>query len=555
MFVDRFGRQALGTLALALILAGCGGGGGGGDAGSGSGDSSKAQVSAQLAPACSGASCAAVDATTYAGQGVGVWSYANTTGSEQQIAVKLHNLAARPVTLIYANTGNAAVAMPALTLTPLAQTKAQQSSGEDPSDPQLVNQIPERVRLFEPRLAPQQGSATAMPLRSAAAPQAVGSQRSWFIDANGPAIESRTATLRRQASVPTPAGSRTINLWLENAEYDPGKVDDTMLDTVMQRFTNGPNAIHTLVTGLAGQPWGPHSHSNLIDPDQAIDIVLVNFVPDGRPYGLQGYFWSLNDFKADPNDAWLKYSNQSLSFYIDAETLYLGRDGIATQTSTLAHEFIHMINFYQRSVLQGTQYRFDTFLEEMTALMAEDVLAERITPGSNPVRDSRIPSWLSRPGFNCDLAAWTGSGSSPCFGYNIVGSLGAYLLRQHGIGFYQQLLHNFSSTDSLQVLGHAVGQASGTSLPVTLQRWGADIALLPSTAPAGYGWPARSEQGFTLSAIDGQAYAGIRSMPTTVPPQLMARGYFPFVRQPDAQGIYQEQLRVPAGTTLTAIVQ
>lgn len=553
MFVDRFGRQALGTLALALTLAGCGGGGG--DGGGGGGDSSKAQVSAQLAPACAGASCAAVDATTYAGQGVGVWSYANTTQGEQQLAVKLNNLAARPVTLIYTNTGDASVAMPALTLTPQAQTKALQSTSEAPSGSPQVNQIPERVRNFKPSLAPQQGSAAIQPLRAAAAPQAVGSQRSWFIDANGPAIESRTATLRRQTGLATPSGSRTINLWLENSEYDPGKVSDAMLDTVMQRFTNGPDAIHTLVTGLAGQPWGPHNRSNLLDPDQAIDIVLVNFVPDGRPYGLLGYFWSLNDFKADPSDAQLKYSNQSLSFYIDTETLYLGRNGIATQISTLAHEFIHMINFYQRSVLQGTQYQFDTFLEEMTALMVEDVLAERIAPGSNPMRDSRIPSWLSRPGFNCDLAAWNGSGSSPCFGYNIAGSLGAYLLRQHGIGFYRQLLRNSSSTDSLQMLGNAIGQAAGTSLPATLQRWGADIALLPSTAPAGYGWPARSEQGFTLSAIDGQTYANIRHLPTTVPPQLMARGHFPFVRQPDAQGTYQEQLRVPAGTTLTAIVQ
>lgn len=192
-----------------------------------------------------------------------------------------------------------------------------------------------------------------------------------YTDTGDASVPVPALTLTPQAqSAATPSGSRTINLWLENAEYDPGKVSDAMLDTVMQRFTNGPGAIHALVTGLAGQPWGPHNRSNRIDSGQAIDIVLVNFVPDGRPYGLLGYFWSLNDFKADPSDAQLKYSNQSLSFYIDTETLYLGRNGNATQISTLPHEFIHMINFYQRSVLQGTQYQFDTFLKEMPALMA-----------------------------------------------------------------------------------------------------------------------------------------------------------------------------------------
>jgi hypothetical protein len=49
--------------------------------------------------------------------------------------------------------------------------------------------------------------------------------------------------------------------------------------------------------------------------------------------------------------------------------------------------------------------------------------------------------------------------------------------------------------------------------------------------------------------------ASIRTLPTTVPVKLNARGHFPFLRQPDAQGVYQEQLRVPPGSTLTAVVR
>ena len=314
--------------------------------------------------------------------------------------------------------------------------------------------------------------------------------------------------------------------------------------------------MHTLVTGLAGQPWGAHTHGELIAADQPIDIVFVNFTPDSQPYGLLGYFWAVNNFKRQPGDAQFQYSNESLSFYMDTETLYLGgANGLTTQISTLSHEFIHMINFYQRGALKGANYMFDTFLEEMSALMSEDILADRLTPGTNPMRDGRITGWMSKPGFNCDLASWVSDVNATCFGYNITGSLGAYLLRQHGVGFYQQLLKNTSSTDSLQVLGNAIAQAGGPSMPVTLQRWGSNIALLPSSGPAGYGWPARTDQAFTLVGIDGQRYAATRRLPTTVPSQLAARGHFPFVRQPDAQGLYQEQLRVPAGTTLTAIVQ
>ncbi|WP_204277729.1 M30 family zinc metallopeptidase, partial [Enterobacter hormaechei] len=69
-------------------------------------------------------------------------------------------------------------------------------------------------------------------------------------------------------------------------------------------------------------------------------------------------------------------SNQSLSLYVDSETIYLGgNDGLNTVISTLGHEFTHMANFYQRGVLHGSQYMYGTWLEEMTAMTMEDVLS------------------------------------------------------------------------------------------------------------------------------------------------------------------------------------
>ncbi|EPD34683.1 hypothetical protein HMPREF9701_05767 [Delftia acidovorans CCUG 274B] len=548
MFFDHHHSKTAIALALGAVLAGCGGGGGGGPSG----------PSSQLTAACSGTACGAANATTYSGQGVGVWSYTNTTQAEQQIPVGLTNLGSKQVTLIYTNNGDASVPMPALTLTPPAATTVTAQKSLSPA-PATVNRIPERIRNFKPRL-----TAADMQARQSIKPQAaailpVGSQRSWFVQPGDSRIEARQATLRRQASVPTPTGTRTINVWLEDSEYDAAKVSDAMLDTLLQRFTSGSDAVYPLITGLSGEPWGAHSYSDLIDPEQPLDIVFVNFVPDRTPYGLLGYFWSLNNFKQDPANPDLKYSNQSLSFYMDTETLYLDpAEGMTNQISTLSHEFVHMTNFYRRSVQlskPGTDYAFDTFLEEMSAMMGEDIVAQRVTPGFNSIANGRVPSWLSRSGFNCDPAAWSADTAAPCFGYDVNGSLGAYLVRQYGVGFYKQLLSNTTSTDSLQVLGNAIQQAGGPTLPVAIQRWGANIALLPGDVPSGYGWPARTEQGFTLAAINGSSLASSRVLPTTVPVNLNARGHFPFLRQPDAQGTYQEQLRVPAGSTLTAVVR
>ncbi|MDR0201820.1 MAG: hemagglutinin [Delftia acidovorans] len=546
-FVHQHSKTAI-ALALGAVLAGCGGGGGGGPSG----------PSSQLTAACSGTACGAANATTYSGQGVGVWSYTNTTQAEQQIPVALTNLGSKQVTLIYTNNGDASVPMPALTLTPPTATTATAQKSLSAA-PATGNQIPERIRNFKPRLTAADTQARQSIQPQAAAILPVGSQRSWFVETGSSKIETRQATLRRQASVPTPTGTRTINFWLEDSEYDAAKVSDAMLDTLVQRFTSGSDAVYPLITGLSGEPWGAHSYSNLIDPDQPLDIVFVNFVPDRTPYGLLGYFWSLNNFKQDPANPDLKYSNQSLSFYMDTETLYLDpAAGMTNQISTLSHEFVHMTNFYRRSVQlskPGTDYAFDTFLEEMSAMMGEDIVAQRVTPGFNSIASGRVPSWLSRSGFNCDPAAWSADTAAPCFGYDVNGSLGAYLVRQYGVGFYKQLLSNTTSTDSLQVLGNAIQQAGGPTLPVAVQRWGANIALLPADSPSGFGWPARTEQGFTLAAINGSSLASSRVLPTTVPVNLNARGHFPFLRQPDAQGTYQEQLRVPAGSTLTAVVR
>ena len=548
MFFDHQHSKTAIALALGAVLAGCGGGGGGGPSG----------PSSQLTAACSGTACGAANATTYSGQGVGVWSYTNTTQAEQQIPVALTNLGSKQVTLIYTNNGDASVPMPALTLTPPAATTATAQKSLSAA-PATVNQIPERIRNFKPRLTAADTQARQSIKPQAAAILPVGSQRSWFVQPGDSRIETRQATLRRQASVPTPTGTRTINVWLEDSEYDAAKVSDAMLDTLVQRFTSGSDAVYPLITGLSGEPWGAHSYGDLIDPDQPLDIVFVNFVPDRTPYGLLGYFWSLNNFKQDPANPDLKYSNQSLSFYMDTETLYLDpAAGMTNQISTLSHEFVHMTNFYRRSVQlskPGTDYAFDTFLEEMSAMMGEDIVAQRVTPGFNSIASGRVPSWLSRSGFNCDPAAWSADTAAPCFGYDVNGSLGAYLVRQYGVGFYKQLLSNTTSTDSLQVLGNAIQQAGGPTLPVAVQRWGANIALLPADSPGGFGWPARTEQGFTLAEINGSSLASSRVLPTTVPVNLNARGHFPFLRQPDAQGTYQEQLRVPAGSTLTAVVR
>jgi hypothetical protein len=72
---------------------------------------------------------------------------------------------------------------------------------------------------------------------------------------------------------------------------------------------------------------------------------------------------------------------------------------------------------------------------------------------------------------------------------------------------------------------------------------------------ASFTFPARNEGGFALPAIDpASLYRGVRrALPAAVPASLAVLGTFPLVR-PHLSGTYSETVRVPAGATLSVIV-
>jgi hypothetical protein len=116
--------------------------------------------------------------------------------------------------------------------------------------------------------------------------------------------------------------------------------------------------------------------------DTAITILLVDIDRDeGRTDSedgyTMGYFWAKDNHTNEPG------SNKRLMFYLDAP-LFAKQDGTwditdpypAEQVSTLAHEFQHMIHFYQKNILnKGTP---ETWLNEMCSLAAEDFVADKL---------------------------------------------------------------------------------------------------------------------------------------------------------------------------------
>ncbi|GAA4340965.1 hypothetical protein GCM10023144_41150 [Pigmentiphaga soli] len=544
---------------LLSVLAACGGGGDGEAADST--DTSQPGLGpdtgavGQFVAACSGTGCGAVDSQTYGGSGIGVWRYANVGTGNATVPVSIDGVAGKSVTLVFTNTGDTEVAIPSIRLD-AAQTAARSVARAEAPVPRF-NRVPAVVRDFDVRAALEAASTGAASRPSArvapAAAVAVGAHREWN-DYGGTA---RATTLLAQRAA---GDGRMVNLWVADAEYQPGKITAAMVDDLASRFTAGDSAVYPMVTGLAGQPWGPYDAGpRLIGPEQDINIVLLNLQPDGAAYGTIGYFFSLNNFLNEGNNLG-QTSAEALAIFLDTETLYLGgQSGFDLGVSTLAHEFLHMVNFYQRGVLlsagHAAQYYVnETWLEEMTALMMEDIVRTRLGQ-SRPAADTELGQWL-RANPNCGfIRQWNPDPDSDCFSYDHASAFGSFLLRQFGLGFYRSLLRDTYSTWSEAVLDHAIRQAGGDGLHGALRRWGANLALLPASGlPGGYGYPQREEDGYVLRGYDGTAMQSVRVLPDHVPASLEPDAHFPVLRSVSGAR-YTESVTVPPATTLSVVVR
>ncbi|RWA51521.1 hemagglutinin [Cupriavidus sp. UYMSc13B] len=554
-----------GSIALALltsvVLAACGGGGDGGEPAAQSTTTTAtgtpvaqtpgepaAKPTSVVTPAC--ANCAAVDANTYAGSGVGVWQSMNATAGAVDMPISIAGLTGQDVTLVFTNQSGAAQTMPTVALTAsqmptVAATAIQWDDG--------VSAAKGRIADFNrdgwAAKAGARGTSASLstfgatpPLRAA---YTVGDTRNWYHEDNS----SRATTLVR---TDTTADGTVVNFWVEDAENNPRKVSASIVAALEAGFVPA-GKIYDLLKQTGGPVWGPHVYPALISGAvaQPIDIVILNFDNNARPLGMLGYFYSRNAL-TEP------LSNQSVSLYLDAETLYLGGPfGMKAMLLTMAHEGMHMQNFYRRGVLKGPAYAFDTWLEEGTAMMMEDFASQSIDPTYNAIRDVRFPGYIGYKAgsYNCSLLTWDPLGPA-CDSYSVSGSLGGFLDRQLGLGFYKHLLSNVISTDSVAVLDASIKATAPTSsLGEQLRRFAATSgALMKAPSPTGFGFPARAEGGFTLPVIDPQALLARRTLTQTVPTTLQPYASLPVVRKA-VSGTYAETIKVPANSTLSVVIQ
>ena len=323
------------------------------------------------------------------------------------------------------------------------------------------------------------------------------------------------------------AHGKNLYVWVADNCWGPQStksyhVTQQMVDALALKFLNTgtDNDIYEWVTNICGEPWGNTGTSYYIPETDDIHIWLTDIDNDNKTTGpvTLGYYFSRDNFRRSSYQG----SNEKLMFTIDAVLFGITTNGTwdvshkwpMLTISTLAHEFTHMIYFYQNNVLNGLSG--NTAINEMSAQCVEDLVSDKIlangprgvsyttsNAGNSGNTTGRLPLFNSHNDYN--LLDWSQSSSDVLVNYSKTYAFGAYLMRNYGgANFIKELIQNNSTGVNSIVAAVNSNGGGGLSYGDILQRFGAANLLSDKTTmSAGY----RLNTGaWSTSTINGITY-------------------------------------------------
>ncbi|WP_084461211.1 M30 family zinc metallopeptidase [Curvibacter gracilis] len=521
---------------------------------------------------CSGINCGAQSPSLYSGSGVGAWKFVNTNSTPALLNINIAGVqAGQKATLVFANTGVTTAAQSPSTGTlasPVAANSGESTalrSTESLGDSSTEASAHDRLLIRNRQAAdfllsvPKRSMSDLDAKLGTGAPNptpGLGTVRVWNDLYNSPTAPVPYATSVAATCV-LPSG-RSIVFWVDPNASISGKVTSTDLG-IMQASVCGPSGGFDRLNQLLGDVWGsaaaPYAGYLIQDGSalQDIHVVIVN-VPSST--GWAGYFSTISAY-LPTTASWAVNSNQALAFFVNANTVKNNRP---YAVSTLLHEATHMTNFYQRLVKRGSYH--DTWLEESSAMMTEDIVGPVVNAGYNSAVSSRIPGYLSTGG-GVSYINWPNLSAG---NYSIGGSFGAYLTRRYGLSIYQQLITSCNDgttivNGSYYCLDNLIKANGGLGYADEFAHFGAAMfAALPlSKALDRYSLPARTDAGYTFAAIDVSLTSGYMPLqPTAIGASgftATSHYYTMDTIGPGKTSYVRNNVSVPAGSTLLLVIR
>lgn len=289
--------------------------------------------------------------------------------------------------------------------------------------------------------------------------------------------------------------------WGESSEKSYFVTQD-MVDALASSFLteDSKNDIYHWVSNIYGEEWGEHSRSDVITDTNEITILLYDIDNDDIPNGAftMGFYWPKDNFAQE----YISGSNERIMFYIDAVVFACPDDDMKPKTpstvwsidssywpaeiiSTLAHEFQHMIHFYQKNVRYGSES--STWFNEMCSMMAEDFVADKMlangprgvdyddyTAGESGNKKGRLPYFNY---YNDDSVLVWGPDGNELRSYSLNYALGSYLARNfEGVNFFRRIVQSSGfDAESIDMAFNDLG--IDMTFKKALRKWGAAVIL------------------------------------------------------------------------------
>ena len=301
------------------------------------------------------------------------------------------------------------------------------------------------------------------------------------------------ATAKKVVTVTTAFGDKTLNIWVSDDSFGAGCekvtcVTQDMVEALADTFlkADSDNDIYDWVTNIYGEEWGDYAadtYSNLIGTDDEITILLTDIDNDNsKNGGVIGYFYPKDNYTTDTTSG----SNQRVMFYIDSVMFANTDSGDTWQKevySTLAHEFTHMIEFYQKFIKLDSEH--DDWIAEMLAETTEDLVATKIehngprnvaytdgTAGDPNNVNGRYPKFNENPALS--LTTWNYTIED----YSKVSAFGTFLTRNYGgAKVLHDIMHTAKENEDL------LESVTGKNFASLLREWGVAVMLSDVESP------------------------------------------------------------------------
>ena len=298
--------------------------------------------------------------------------------------------------------------------------------------------------------------------------QVVGDIKDFYIPAAG-GVATTTAFPNNVISAKCYGVTDNIYIFVDTAISNPSS---TLISEVRKRFEEG---IQPKVRDVFGN-----------EPDMGPDgeTRLTILMTDAMANGIAGIFYGVDLQANDPSDIRLRESNGTKLFYL---TYSLENDIV--RYGTMAHEFQHMVNYWQKRINGGSNTYEETWLNEGLSKYSEEVCGYGILDGDD--NTARLLE-LSQNNFNnLSVTQWEGLNS-----YGLSYLFVRFIAQENRYGTtYREITRKL-------VQSAAVGKANieavtGEPFSRTLSRWCISLLLneYQKLNPDGYGLSGLDLQG------------------------------------------------------------